>query len=57
MLTRHVGEALRIGKDIVVRVTGARGQEIRLAIEAPRDVRILREELTGQGAAHERDHG
>jgi carbon storage regulator len=45
VLTRKPGEAIRIGEDIVVRVVEAGPGKVRLGIEAPRGVRILRTEL------------
>jgi carbon storage regulator CsrA len=48
VVTRKEGEAVKIGEDIWVRVapTGRRGV-YRVIIEAPRCVKILREELVG----------
>lgn len=45
VLTRRIGEALMIGEDIVVRITGVNGTQVRIAIDAPPNVKILREEL------------
>jgi carbon storage regulator len=45
VLTRRAGEAIRIGEDVVVYVTGINDSQVKVAIEAPDDVRILREEL------------
>ncbi len=45
ILTRKVGESIRIGDDILVKVVEIRGGQIRLAINAPLEVRILREEI------------
>lgn len=44
-ITRVVGERVFIGDDIVVSLVGVRGQHARLMIEAPKEVRIMREEL------------
>lgn len=46
ILTRRHGESVRIGDDITVTVIELTGNQIRLGIAAPRDVLILREELT-----------
>ena len=46
VLTRKAGEAICIGDDIEVRIVAVRGQKVRLAIEAPRDVSVRRSELT-----------
>jgi carbon storage regulator CsrA len=46
VVTRKIGEAVRIGEDITVRLIRAkRDGAYRLVIEAPRCVKILREEL------------
>lgn len=46
ILTRRHGESVRIGDDITVTVVELTGNQIRLGIAAPKDVLILREELT-----------
>ncbi|MBX3437800.1 MAG: carbon storage regulator [Planctomycetaceae bacterium] len=45
VLTRQVGERLRIGENVVVTLTQTSCGKVRLAIEAPRDVVIKRGEL------------
>lgn len=45
ILTRKVGETIRIGDTVTVRVLEVRGGQVRLGLEAPADVRILREEI------------
>lgn len=45
VLTRKVGEGVRIGDDILVRVLEEKDGRIRIGIEAPREQRIFREEL------------
>ncbi len=45
ILTRKSGEGLFIGDDIRITVLEIRGKQIRLGIEAPADVVILREEI------------
>jgi carbon storage regulator len=47
VLSRKLGEKIHIGADIVVTVVEVRGNHVRLAVEAPDDVRILRQELVG----------
>lgn len=47
VLSRKIGESIVIGKDVVVTVRETHGGRIRLAIEAPRDVLVLRQELLG----------
>lgn len=45
VLTRKVGEGVRIGEDILVRILEEKEGRIRIGIEAPREQRIFREEL------------
>ena len=44
-LTRKIGEVIHIGSDINITVLDIRGKQVRLGIEAPKDVKILRDEL------------
>ena len=44
LLTRNVGDKLKIGDDVTVEVLGMKGNQIRIGIDAPRDVQIEREE-------------
>ncbi len=46
VLTRRAGERLLIGENILVTVVSVERGKVRLGIEAPPDVLILREELT-----------
>jgi carbon storage regulator len=46
--TRKTGQAIRIGDSIVVTVTEVRGRQVRLHIEAPREISVFREELYRQ---------
>jgi carbon storage regulator len=45
VLTRRAGESVMIGDDIIITVLEARGDVIRLGIQAPRDVQVHREEV------------
>jgi len=45
VLTRKIGERIRIGDTVTVRVLEVRGTQVRLGVEAPADVRIYREEI------------
>jgi carbon storage regulator len=45
VLTRKVGEQILIGDDIVITVLDSRGDGIRIGIDAPRGVKIQREEV------------
>ena len=45
ILTRRVGESLMIGDDVNVTVLGIRGNQVRIGVDAPKDVAIHREEI------------
>jgi carbon storage regulator len=45
IITRRVGEGIRIGKDIKILVTSVQGGAVKLGIAAPQDIQILRDEL------------
>ena len=45
ILTRRVNETLNIGDDVQVTVLGVKGNQVRIGINAPRDVAVHREEF------------
>ena len=45
ILTRRVNETLNIGDDVQVTVLGVKGNQVRIGINAPRDVPVHREEI------------
>ena len=45
VLTRKVDECINIGDNVVVKVLGVEGMQVKLGIEAPRHVRVLRQEI------------
>ena len=45
ILTRRVGEKLVIGDNVKVTVLGVKGHQVRIGIDAPRDVTVNREEI------------
>ena len=45
ILTRRVGESLKIGDDVTITVLSVRGHQVRIGIDAPREVSVHREEI------------
>jgi carbon storage regulator len=45
ILTRRIGESVIIGDDISISVLGVKGSQVRLGIDAPKEVSVHREEI------------
>ena len=45
ILTRRVGETIVIGQNVTVTVLGVRGHQVRLGVNAPKDIAVHREEI------------
>ena len=45
ILTRRVGETLMIGDSVTITVLGVKGNQVRLGVNAPKDVSVHREEI------------
>lgn len=45
ILTRRVGETVMIGEEVTVTVLGVKGNQVRIGVNAPRDVAVHREEI------------
>ena len=70
ILTRRVGECLMIGEHVTVTVLGVKGNQVRIGINAPKEVTVHREEVfrrihdesagettaTGPGNGHSNGH-
>ena len=52
ILTRRVDESLVIGDNVTVTILGVKGNQVRIGVDAPRDVAVHREEL-----AQKQGHG
>ena len=45
ILTRRQGESIRVGDDITITVLGSTNKQIRIGIDAPKDIAVHREEI------------
>jgi carbon storage regulator len=45
ILSRRVGEKLIIGENVTITILGVKGNQIRIGIDAPRDIQVNREEI------------
>ncbi len=48
VLTRNIGEEIKIGDDVTVKILGTSGIQARIGIDAPKDVEVYREEVFQQ---------
>ena len=45
ILTRRVGETLMVGDDVTITVLGIKGNQVRIGVNAPKDIAVHREEI------------
>jgi len=45
ILTRRIGETLMVGDEVTVTVLGVKGNQVRLGVNAPKEVAVHREEI------------
>lgn len=51
ILTRKTGETITIGENIQIRVLGIKGGQVRIGIDAPREISVNREEVHARAQA------
>ncbi len=56
ILTRRVGETLMVGDEVTVTVLGVKGNQVRIGVNAPKEVAVHREEIY-QRIQREKDDG
>lgn len=54
VLSRNIGEVVKIGDDVKVMVHAIHGNQVKLSFEAPRNIEILREELVNPAERRKR---
>ncbi|OIO68414.1 MAG: carbon storage regulator [Zetaproteobacteria bacterium CG12_big_fil_rev_8_21_14_0_65_55_1124] len=57
ILTRAVGETVTIGHNIRVTILSVKGTQVRIGIEAPNDMLVLREEIIDTGSEQPAEQG
>ena len=45
ILTRRIGETLMVGDEVTVTVLGVKGNQVRIGVNAPKDIAVYREEI------------
>lgn len=55
ILTRRIGEVLVIGDNVQITVLGVRGNQVRIGVDAPKDISVHRKEIYDQ--VSQRDEG
>lgn len=56
ILTRRVGETVMIGNDVTVTILGVKGNQVRVGVNAPKEVAVHREEIY-ERISHEQGGG
>lgn len=57
ILTRRVGETIMVGDEVTVTVLGVKGNQVRIGVNAPKDVSVHREEIYQRIQREKADEG
>ena len=57
ILTRRVGESLMIGDNVTVTILGVKGNQVRVGVNAPKEVSVHREEIYERIQAEKAEQG
>lgn len=57
ILTRRVGETVMIGDDVTVTVLGVKGNQVRVGVNAPKEIAVHREEIYERIKREEKERG
>ncbi len=55
ILTRRVGETIMVGDEVTITVLGVEGKQVRIGINAPREIAVHREEIYQRIQAEQED--